>query len=98
LSIQKAAPFRLEGLAQQRAIPTSALNLYKDGMILLVAGLVLVRQRPGVVYGVCFITIEDETGFFNPVLFEKYRKEILRAKLVMVEGKLQREGRAIFLY
>ncbi|REA58172.1 error-prone DNA polymerase [Dyadobacter luteus] len=94
----KAHPvsFVREGLAQQRAVPTSALDLYKDGMILRVAGLVLVRQRPGTAGGVCFITIEDETGFCNLVLFEslfeKYRKEILRARLLMVEGKLQREG------
>lgn len=68
----------------------------RDGAMLKVAGLVLVRQRPGTAGGVCFITIEDETGFSNLVifqgLFEKYRKEILGAKLLMVEGKLQREG------
>jgi error-prone DNA polymerase len=94
----KAHPvsFVRESLQQQRAVPTNALDLYKDGMILRVAGLVLVRQRPGTAGGVCFITIEDETGFCNLVLFEslfeKYRKEILRARLLMVEGKLQREG------
>jgi error-prone DNA polymerase len=68
----------------------------KDGTRVKVAGLVLVRQRPGTAGGVCFITIEDETGFSNLVifqgLFEKYRREILGAKLLMVEGKLQREG------
>ena len=68
----------------------------RDGALVKVAGLVLVRQRPGTAGGVCFITIEDETGFSNLVifqgLFEKYRKEILGAKLLMVEGKLQREG------
>jgi error-prone DNA polymerase len=61
--------------------------------------LVLVRQRPGTAAGVCFITIEDETGVANLVvfqnLFEKYRKEILRSKLLMVEGKLQIEGEVI---
>jgi len=68
----------------------------RDGALVKVAGLVLVRQRPGTAGGVCFITIEDETGFSNLVifqgLFETYRKEILGAKLLMVEGKLQREG------
>lgn len=68
----------------------------RDGALVKVAGLVLVRQRPGTAGGVCFITIEDETGFSNLVifqgLFEKYRREILGAKLLMVEGKLQREG------
>ncbi|MFC4143473.1 OB-fold nucleic acid binding domain-containing protein [Pedobacter mendelii] len=65
------------------------------GQLVKVAGLVLVRQRPGTAGGICFITIEDETGFTNLVvfekLFEKYRKEILHSRLLMVEGRLQRE-------
>ena len=71
----------------------SALN---DGVFVRVAGLVLVRQRPGTASGICFITIEDETGIANLVVFKKlfdfHRKEILRSSLLMVEGKLQREG------
>lgn len=67
-----------------------------DGAMVKISGLVLVRQRPGTAAGVCFITIEDETGSANLVvfksLFDKYRKEILRATFLMVEGKLQREG------
>ncbi|MEO6136354.1 MAG: OB-fold nucleic acid binding domain-containing protein, partial [Ginsengibacter sp.] len=47
----------------------------------------------------CFMTIEDETGFANLVIFEKFfetfRKEILQSKLIMVEGKLQVEGEVI---
>ncbi|MDQ0640280.1 error-prone DNA polymerase [Pedobacter sp. W3I1] len=70
-----------------------------DGQLVKVAGLVLVRQRPGTAGGVCFITIEDETGFSNLVVFEKlfetYRKEILHARLLMVEGRLQREGQVV---
>lgn len=70
-----------------------------DGQLVKVAGLVLVRQRPGTAKGVCFITIEDETGSTNLVVFEKifdaYRKEIMHAKLLMVEGKLQREGQVV---
>jgi error-prone DNA polymerase len=64
-----------------------------------VSGLVLVRQRPGTAGGICFMTIEDETGHSNIVIFEKlfeeFRKEILQSKLVMVEGKLQIEGEVI---
>nr|WP_295932999.1 error-prone DNA polymerase [uncultured Dyadobacter sp.] len=75
------------------------LTKFRDGMIVRVAGLVLVRQRPGTAGGVCFITIEDETGVANLVvfqkLFEKYRKEVLRSRLLMVEGKLQIEGEVI---
>lgn len=80
---------------------TKELADVKDGQIVKVAGLILVRQRPGTATGVCFITIEDETGFSNVVvwqtLFEKYRKEILQARLLMVEGKLQREGEVVHL-
>ncbi|MGF1923755.1 MAG: OB-fold nucleic acid binding domain-containing protein, partial [Bacteroidia bacterium] len=71
----------------------------ENGKLVKVAGLVLVRQRPGTAGGVCFITIEDETGFSNLVvfekLFEKYRREILHSRLLMVEGKLQREGEVV---
>jgi error-prone DNA polymerase len=60
---------------------------------------VLVRQRPGTASGILFITLEDETGVANIVvfnkLFEQYRKEILRARLLMVEGKVQIEGEVI---
>jgi error-prone DNA polymerase len=75
------------------------LKFKKDKDNIKVAGLVLVRQRPGTAGGVCFMTIEDETGFANLVifesLFETYRKEILQSKLIMVEGKLQIEGEVI---
>jgi error-prone DNA polymerase len=71
----------------------------KNGDLIKVAGLVLVRQRPGTASGVCFITIEDETGNANLVvfqkLFDKYRKEILGARLLMVEGRLQIEGEVV---
>jgi len=78
---------------------TADLANLEDGMAVKVAGLVLVRQRPGTAGGVCFITIEDETGVANLVvfqkLFDKYRKEILHARLLMVEGKVQIEGKVI---
>jgi len=58
-----------------------------------------VRQRPGTAKGVCFITIEDETGSANLVVFpdkfDAYRKEIIQSRLLMVEGKLQKEGEVI---
>jgi error-prone DNA polymerase len=97
----KAHPLRFirPALDGKRVIPSKRLSDLKDGMIVRVAGLVLVRQRPGTAGGVCFITIEDEVGVANLVvfqsLFEKYRKEILRARLLMVEGKLQIEGEVI---
>ncbi|MCE7064586.1 error-prone DNA polymerase [Dyadobacter sp. CY326] len=94
----KAHPvsFVREKLASLNVFSTKQLDLIGNMRPVKVAGLVLVRQRPGTAGGVCFITIEDETGFANLVvfqgLFEKYRKEILYARLLMVEGKLQREG------
>ncbi|WP_118975758.1 error-prone DNA polymerase [Taibaiella koreensis] len=83
-------------LYQQRILSTKELDLWPDGTLLRVAGLVLVRQRPGTASGICFITIEDETGSANLVVFQKlfdrYRREIVSSKLLMVEGQLQREG------
>ncbi|MGB4400945.1 MAG: OB-fold nucleic acid binding domain-containing protein, partial [Daejeonella sp.] len=71
----------------------------KDGDLVKVAGLVLVRQRPGTASGICFITIEDETGTSNLVVFQKlfdqYRKEIIGSRLLMVEGRLQVEGEIV---
>lgn len=97
----KAHPvsFVREKLQLLHILASKDLKDAKDGSMVKVAGLVLVRQRPGTAGGVCFITIEDEYGFSNLVIFQKlfetYRKEILGAKLLMVEGKLQREGEVI---
>lgn len=97
----KAHPvsFVREPLTQLHIRPASSLEDAKDGDPVKVAGLVLVRQRPGTASGICFITIEDETGTANLVVFKKlfdaYRKEIIQSKLLMVEGKLQREGEVI---
>ncbi|WP_394677847.1 error-prone DNA polymerase [uncultured Sphingobacterium sp.] len=80
-------------------VPTAKLGLIQNDMPVKVCGLITVRQRPGTSKGVLFITIEDDTGFSNIVVwsnvFEKYRKEILRAKLLMVAGKIQVEGEVI---
>ena len=97
----KAHPvsFVREKLMQLHIVATNQLATLKNGDHVKVAGLVLVRQRPGTAGGVCFMTIEDETGFANLVIFEKlfdtFRKEILQSRLIMVEGKLQIEGEVI---
>jgi error-prone DNA polymerase len=97
----KAHPisFIREKLQQLHIVSNKELNIMSDGDTVKVAGLVIVRQRPGTAKGICFITIEDETGCANLVVFEnlfnKYRKEILQSRLLMVEGKLQREGEVI---
>jgi error-prone DNA polymerase len=97
----KAHPvsFVREKLRLLHILSSKELKDKKDGDLVKVAGLVLVRQRPGTAGGVCFMTIEDEYGFSNLVIFQKlfdtYRKEILQARLLMVEGKLQRQGEVI---
>lgn len=86
-------------LDQLQVTRTSELALLEPGTKVKVAGLVLVRQRPETAKGVCFMTIEDETGFSNLVVFkdrfEANRKHILRSRLIMAEGTLQREGDVI---
>ncbi len=66
-----------------------------------VAGLVLVRQMPGSAKGVMFITIEDETGVANlviwPALFEKQRRVVLAAAMLGVDGRVQREGEVVHI-
>jgi error-prone DNA polymerase len=97
----KAHPvsFVREKLQQLHIVSAKDLEMLKDGDRVKIAGLVLVRQRPGTAQGICFMTIEDETGHANLVifqnLFEKFRKPILQSKLIMVEGKLQKEGEVI---
>jgi len=63
------------------------------------AGLVLVRQKPGSAKGVCFITLEDEVGVANlviwPKLFKAYRQVIMSARLLVVHGRVQTDGRVI---
>lgn len=79
--------------------PTGNLPQMKNGDKIKVAGLITVRQRPGTAKGVLFVTIEDESGFANLVVWEKvfeaHRREIVQARLLMVEGKLQIEGEVI---
>lgn len=96
---QHPVSFVREQLNALGAVSSKELEHINDGKIVKVAGLVLVRQRPGTASGICFITVEDETGTANLVvfqnLFDTYRKEVLRSKLLMVEGKVQKEGSVI---
>jgi error-prone DNA polymerase len=80
-------------LSRMRNVKIRDLARYKDGDFVRLAGLITVRQRPGTAKGVLFMTLEDETGSANLVvwqsLFDKYRKEIVQSKLLMIVGKLQ---------
>lgn len=97
----KAHPvsFVRQQLGSLGVTPSGNLAKMKNGDAIKVAGLITVRQRPGTAKGVLFVTIEDETGFANLVIwekvFEKHRREILQARLLMVEGKLQIEANVI---
>ena len=88
-----------EKLDLLRNTPIGDLKKMKDGDPVRVAGLITVRQRPGTAKGILFMTLEDETGAANIVvwekLFDKFRKEIIQSRLFMVDGKLQIEGEVI---
>ncbi len=83
-------------LAAERVTPAGRLVEIDDGARVTVAGLALVRQRPGTASGVIFVTLEDETGIANlvvwPKVFERYRREVMAARLLRASGELQREG------
>ncbi len=67
-----------------------------EGARVTVAGLVILRQRPGTAKGVIFITLEDETGVVNIVvwraLYEKYRRAVIAGRLLRVTGRIQRQS------
>ena len=77
-------------------MPCRKLTRRKSGSWVKLAGLVLIRQRPGSAKGVIFVTIEDESGVANlivwPHMMERYRRTVLGAQLLGIEGRLQREG------
>jgi error-prone DNA polymerase len=85
-------------LERRGIVPCAALRTIKDGRKVEVAGIVLVRQRPGST-NVTFVTIEDETGIANAIIwqqkFEAQRRIVLSAAMISVKGKLQREGEVI---
>jgi error-prone DNA polymerase len=86
-------------LDRMGATPARALRSTADGRRLSVAGLVLVRQRPGTAKGVVFITLEDETGSANavvwPAIFAANRSTVMSARFLVVHGRLQRAGEVI---
>jgi error-prone DNA polymerase len=93
----KAHPMRFlrEHYERQKFITADQLRKIRDGKRLSIAGLVLIRQRPGSAKGVVFITLEDETGIANlvvwPDVFEKQRKIVMGARLMAVHGIIQRD-------
>ena len=91
--------FFRRALDRQGYTPAAALWGRGHRARVRVAGLVLVRQKPGSAKGVCFVTLEDETGVINLVIwpdrFEAFRPVIMSARLMAVEGEVQTDGRVI---
>ncbi|WP_377806601.1 error-prone DNA polymerase [Azospirillum sp. A29] len=90
-----------QDLRGQGSITCADLARARDGRRVTVSGLVLVRQRPGSANGVLFLTLEDETGIANVIvwkkLFEQQRRIILGASMLAVKGRVQIEGEVIHL-
>ncbi|MBC7803750.1 MAG: error-prone DNA polymerase, partial [Candidatus Parcubacteria bacterium] len=88
-------------LEKLRVAKAEQLHLKPHGGLVRAAGLVTCRQRPDTKSGVVFVTLEDETGYVNVViwsdLFERHRKALLEARLLGVEGVVQREGLVVHL-
>jgi DNA polymerase III alpha subunit len=78
------------------ALPHARLSEPPAGARVCVAGLVLVRQRPGTAKGVIFVTLEDETGVCNVVVwasvYEQFRRAVISGRMLRVTGRLQREA------
>lgn len=77
-------------------LPHDRLDEPPAGARVCVAGLVLVRQRPGTAKGVIFVTLEDETGVANVVIwanvYERFRRAVIAGRLLRVTGRIQREA------
>ena len=88
-------------LTRERYVSCNEAMTAKDGKFLKAAGIVLVRQMPGSAKGVMFITVEDETGVANlvvwPKLYEQQRRTILTASMLGIDGRIQREGDVVHL-
>ena len=82
--------------APPACLPHDLLDLPPEGARVAVAGLVLVRQRPGTAKGVIFLTLEDETGVINVIvwrkIYERFRRAVIAGRLLRVTGRLQREA------
>ncbi|MBB4008845.1 error-prone DNA polymerase [Allorhizobium taibaishanense] len=93
--------FLRDDLRQKGFLSCAQALSRRDRTKVEIAGMVLVRQRPGSAKGVMFITIEDETGIANlvvwPKIFEQFRRVVLGAGMLGVRGHIQREGAVVHL-
>ena len=88
-------------LARMKLVTAADLKYFADGDNVRAAGIVTCRQRPGTASGVVFVTLEDETGTINVIVWnalsQRQRRELLGSRLMGVAGKLQKEGDVIHL-
>ena len=81
-------------LVQEKVASCADVSRLRDGAYVRLAGVVLVRQRPGSAKGVVFMTLEDETGVANAVVWpkalERFRKVVMGARLIFIQGRIQR--------
>jgi error-prone DNA polymerase len=86
-------------LVELRVTPAASLARTQSGSWVRVAGLVLVRQRPGTASGITFVTLEDETGVANlivrPDVWERYRRAASTSTAIVAHGRLERHGQVI---
>ncbi|MBS1048773.1 error-prone DNA polymerase [Gluconobacter cerinus] len=91
--------FLREGLRKEGVVRCGDLPYLRDGRRIQLTGLVLMRQRPGTANGTMFVTIEDETGTANLIVWkdvqEKCRRPLLASRLLACKGRLQKEGDVI---
>jgi error-prone DNA polymerase len=102
LSLKKhPVSFARELLQSQRILSSLEINALPNGRWVKVAGLVLIRQRPGTASGIVFITLEDETGIVNlivrPEIYEKYRPAARHAALLQCDGYIERQGQIVHI-
>jgi error-prone DNA polymerase len=88
-----------ERLKKQRVRTAAEVSDARHGQLIRAAGIVTCRQRPATASGVIFVTLEDETGYVNLIVWndlaERQRRELLAARLLCVQGEVQREGRVV---
>jgi error-prone DNA polymerase len=86
-------------LARRRLLTSAEITRAPHGRIVRIAGIVIGRQRPDTASGVVFVTLEDETGATNVIVWrdlgDRQRRELLGSKLLAVYGKVEREGAVV---
>ncbi len=96
---QHPVAFLRAELRARGMVACADLAAARDGRRVAVPGIVLVRQKPGSAKGVMFVTVEDETGVANlvlwPALFERQRRLVLSAGMLACRGRVQREGEVV---